>query len=284
MTVQKKFNHLDYYIKNKISPVRQNIKKKISHFERRDSLYKYLGITKKFINKSEILEVGPAEGHNAAYLASCDPKKLDLVEANPSAFKNIKKVFKSFKVSTKKLTVFKKKFEDFKSSKKYDLVICVAWLGISKNEVELINKLGNYVKKDGIIIITASNSVAFLSNIIRRFVACNLTNENMNFKKKSFYLSKLFGSHLKTLKNMSCPHIDWVQDSLLGDGFLNIHPSPNVIFNKLGKKFNFYASFPVFLNDDPSKNTYIYNFFIIYFAYLFLEILTKLKNQNKIKA
>ena len=82
MTVQKKFNHLDYYIKNKISPVRQNIKKKISHFERRDSLYKYLGITKKFINKSEILEVGPAEGHNAAYLASCDPKKLDLVEAN----------------------------------------------------------------------------------------------------------------------------------------------------------------------------------------------------------
>jgi len=42
--------------------------------------------------------------------------------------------------------------------------------------------------------------------------------------------------------------------------------------------------FPVFLNDDPSKNTYIYNFFIIYFAYLFLEIVTKLKNQNKIKA
>ena len=242
-------DHLTYYLKYKISPVRQNILNRKKHLQRRESLYNHLGIPKKLLSNSEILEVGPAEGHNAAYLASCNPKLLHLVEPNPNANKNIFRIFKKLKVSHNKTKIYKKKFENFKSKKKYDVVICEAWLGISKKERELITKLGKFVKKDGILIITASSSLSFLSNILRRFIGVCVTQDIYSFEKKTNFLINFYKNHLKTMKNMSCPYKDWVQDCLIGDGFLNIHPNPKEIFEDVGKNFNFFNSYPKFYND-----------------------------------
>ena len=244
-----KLDHLTYYLKYKISPVGQNILNKKKHFQRRESLYNQLGITKKLLSKSEILEVGPAEGHNAAYLASCNPKILHLVEPNPNANKNIFRIFKKLKVSRSKTKIYKKKFENFKSKKKYDIVICEAWLGIVKKERKLITKLGKFVKKDGILIITASSSISFLSNILRRFIGVCVTQNINSFEKKTNFLINFYKNHLETMKNMSCPYKDWVQDCLIGDGFLNIHPNPKEIFEDAGKNFNFFNSYPKFYND-----------------------------------
>lgn len=244
-----KFDHLTYYLKYKISPVGQNILNRKKHLQRRESLYNHLGISKKLLSNSEILEVGPAEGHNAAYLASCNPKKLHLVEPNPNANKNIFRIFNKLKVSNNKTKIYKKKFENFKSKKKYDIVICEAWLGIVKKERKLITKLGKFVKKDGILIITASSSISFLSNILRRFIGVCVTQDINSFEKKTNFLINFYKNHLKTMKNMSCPYKDWVQDCLIGDGFLNIHPNPKEIFEDVGKNFNFFNSYPKFYND-----------------------------------
>ena len=244
-----KFDHLSYYIKHRISPVGQNILSKKKHFQRRESLYNHLGVPKKILSNLEILEVGPAEGHNAAYLASCRPKILHLVEPNPNANKNIFKIFKKLNVSLNNTQIFKQKFEDLKIKKKYDLVICEAWLGVIKKERRLIAKLGRLVKNGGILIITASSSVSFLSNILRRFIGINITKNINSFEKKTNFLISFYKNHLKTMKNMSCPHKDWVQDCLIGDGFLNIHPSPGEIFQDAGKRFNFFNSYPKFYND-----------------------------------
>jgi hypothetical protein len=88
-----------------------------------------------------------------------------------------------------------------------------------------------------------------LSNIIRRFIGINLTTKISNFNKKTDYLVNFYKNHLDTMKNMSCPYRDWVQDCLIGDGFLNIHPDPQEIFQDAGKKFNFYNSYPKFYSD-----------------------------------
>ena len=129
------------------------------------------------------------------------------------------------------------------------MVICEAWLGIIKKERKLITKLGRLVKNDGILIITSSSSISFLSNILRRFVAINISNNINSFKKKTNFLINFFKNHLKTMKNMSCPYKDWVQDCLIGDGFLNIHPNPSEIFHDAGKEFNFFNSYPNFYSD-----------------------------------
>ena len=106
MKTDKLITHFNFYKNHKISPVRQNLKEKLKLFERRDSLYSHLGINKSVIKNSEILEVGPAEGHNSAYLSSCNPKLLHLVEPNPNAYKNIKKTFKKLGAPTKKIKSF----------------------------------------------------------------------------------------------------------------------------------------------------------------------------------
>ena len=49
------------------------------------------------------------------------------------------------------------------------------------------------------------------------------------------------------MKNMSCPYDHWVQDCLLGDGFLNMHPEPKTLFKDVGNKFNFFNSYPKLL-------------------------------------
>ena len=97
-------SHLQFYLENRISPVGQKFKKK-NHFQRRESLYNYLGLTKEYFKNKTVLEVGPAEGHNSTYIASLNPKELNLLEPNPFAYRNIRKVFKKVNVSTRKTKI-----------------------------------------------------------------------------------------------------------------------------------------------------------------------------------
>ena len=64
--------------------------------------------------------------------------------------------------------------------------------------------------------------------------------------------------------------------------YKNITPSHFLTINFLRILLCIIFLFPKILSYDKSDNTYIYNFFIIYFAYLFLDIVFKQKNPNKI--
>ena len=46
---------------------------------------------------------------------------------------------------------------------------------------------------------------------------------------------------------MSCPYIDWVQDSMLNPGFLNTHPDPSTFFKDIGNRFNFSLATQLFI-------------------------------------
>jgi predicted choloylglycine hydrolase len=48
---------------------------------------------------------------------------------------------------------------------------------------------------------------------------------------------------------MSCPQIDWVQDSLLNPGFLTMHPSPGMFIKDVGQDYSIYNSYPRFSSD-----------------------------------
>ena len=241
-------SHLQFYLENRISPVGQKFKKK-NHFQRRESLYNYLGLTKEYFKNKTVLEDGTAEGHNSTYIASLNPKELNLLEPNPFAYRNIRKVFKKVNVSTRKTKIITSTLEKFKTKKKYDIVICEAWLGISSHERKLMVKLSKFVKKGGLLVVTAASPIGYFSNIIRRYLANEISKDAKNFKKKTKILVKAFAPHLKTMKNMSCPFDHWVQDSLIGSGFLSMHPTPKMIFADLGKKFDFYNSYPAFNSD-----------------------------------
>lgn len=74
---------VDFYSENLISPVSQDIIDLGRHFQRRDSLFRSLGVFPLFVKGISVLEFGPGSGHNAIYTESLKPSRYDLVDANP---------------------------------------------------------------------------------------------------------------------------------------------------------------------------------------------------------
>ena len=73
---------VDFYTKHDISPVQQDISSLEKHFQRRESLYKILGIIPVFLKGKKIIEFGPGSGHNAIYTATLNPGQYVLVDGN----------------------------------------------------------------------------------------------------------------------------------------------------------------------------------------------------------
>ena len=242
-------DHLGFYLEHEISPVHQNISNLSNHLERRESLYRYLGLPKSYFSGKKILEVGPASGHNSLYIASCSPEKIDLLEPNPVAINEIHELYEQFNVPHTQPKVILQTLEEFEKDQAYDVVVCEAWLGISDHERKLMKKLAGFVKKEGVLITTLASPVGYFFNMIRRLFANQLLSEFDSLEKKSKTLLMAFSSHLKTLKDMTCPHIDWVQDSLLNPGFLTMHPMPEMFIEDIGSRFSIYNSYPNFSSD-----------------------------------
>ncbi len=249
MTKNNLNDHLSFYLENEISPVRQDISNLSKHLERRSSLYRYLGLPNEYFKGKNILEVGPASGHNSLYVASCKPDKFDLLEPNPVAVKEIDELYKNFNIPHTIPRIISKPLQEFEKFDNYDLVICEAWLGISHIERELMKKLCSFVKSNGILITTLASPVGYFFNMIRRLISQKFLFDSDNLDQKTKKLLSAFSPHLKTLKDMTCPHIDWVQDSLINPGFLDMHPSPSMFINDIGLDFSIYNTYPNFSSD-----------------------------------
>ena len=249
LALETQQDHLGFYIEHKISPVHQNISNLSRHMERRNSLYRYLGLPSEYFRGKNILEVGPASGHNSLYIAACNPDKFDLLEPNPVAVNELLQLYKHFNVPHTKPNIISQTLEKFEKVQTYDLVICEAWLGISDHERKLMKKLAGFVKKGGIFVTTLASPVGFFLNMVRRLLANQILYKTDNFEKKTEKLLIAFSTHLETMKDMTCPHNDWVQDTLLNPGFLSMHPSPTMFIKDLGHNYSIYNSYPRFSSD-----------------------------------
>ena len=239
-------DHLEFYLKHNISPVRQDISDLPKHFDRRGSLYRYLGVPKIFIEQKDILEVGPGSGHNSLYVASCLPGAYDLLEPNPTGQRGIRQLYDEMNIAHTVPNLIKSRLEDFQSGKNYDIVICEAWLGVSDHERKLMRKLGSILRPGGILITTLASPIGWLSNTLRRILADMLVMDTSSFKEKTDILIQAFRSHLDTMQDMTRPYEDWVQDSMINPGFLTMHPTPEMFLETMGGTYSIYNSYPKF--------------------------------------
>ncbi len=246
---QTKKDHLEFYLENEISPVRQNIDDLEKHFQRRASLYQKLGISSLLFEKKNILEVGPGSGHNSLYVASCHPETYDLLEPNKTAQNDIKSLYSQINIELTKPNLIEKKLEDFLPDKQYDIVICEAWLGVSDHERAMMKKLGSLVRRKGILLTTIASPLASLPNGIRRILSWKMINQKDTIHQKTKILVDAYSSHLDTLKDMSRIYEDWVQDSLINPAFFTMCPQPDMFIDDMGSEFEVYDSFPRFEKD-----------------------------------
>ncbi len=249
-----KFSHksieLEYYVNEGISPVHYNLKNINKHFQIRESLYRLLGFTPSFFKGKDIVEIAPGSGHNSIYTSTLLPNTYDLVEPNPKGCRDIKNIFRNLKVKHTKPKLYQKSLDDFKNTKLYDVVITEGWPGgYLKYDKNMLQKMSNFVKPGGVLLISFLPPIGAMATYIRRLIAYRLIENKKNIKENTSILKEAFSSHLKNLNSMGRSYDHWIQDSILNPYLCVAYNTPNLCNKLLKRKFNIYNSVPRFSNE-----------------------------------
>jgi 2-polyprenyl-3-methyl-5-hydroxy-6-metoxy-1,4-benzoquinol methylase len=240
---------LPYYTRHGISPVHYRVDSIEAHFDRRDSLYRSLGLPPLAFRNHRVLEVAAGSGQNSLYVASCLPQTYDLVEPNTAGIRDIRKTYEGYAGSHTPPTLHEVQFENYKPDEAYDVVICENWLGSMPQDLAAIGKLASLVKPGGVLVITSVPVSGFFANTMRKLLALRLTDPTLPFDQKTEYLVGIFSPHLATIGDMTRNHRDWVQDTMLLPAYLDIALSFDAVTRAVGADMEFLASFPRFAPD-----------------------------------
>jgi ubiquinone/menaquinone biosynthesis C-methylase UbiE len=249
MNKQKRQTHLEYYKEQNISPVRYDMSDMQAHLQRRESLYNHLGLPGLAFRGSAVLEVAAGTGHNSLYLASQMPKKLVLLEPNPTGIDHIRDIYKKFSLSHSQPVLICKTLEYFDASEQFDVVLCENWLGTADHEIKLLKKLASMVAVGGILVVTTVSPIGFLPNLLRRFFVPYLASETLPFIERTSLLEAAYKSHLGTLGAMTRNITDWVQDNMLNPAYFGLCLSSPKVIELLGTEFEMLGSCPSISED-----------------------------------
>ena len=87
---------VDFYGQHRISPVTQDISDLTGHFERRESLYRHVGIVPGLISGKSVIEFGPGSGYNSIYTSSLKPRRYVLVDGNPTGLETTRSLLEEY--------------------------------------------------------------------------------------------------------------------------------------------------------------------------------------------
>ena len=243
----KKTAFVDFYSKNKISPVSQNIDDLDLHFQRRNSLFSNLGLPVSLLKDCDILEFGPGSGHNALYTISLMPKRYYLVDGNPKGLKDTEKLLSRYSIPDLKL--FSSLFLDFQVKDSFDIVWAEGCIPRQTDPISILKHLSSFTKIGGVFVVSTANGISYLSETIRRLGSFMNLNESLSLQEKVSALKPLLEGHLNFLKGRSRPVDDWIQDVILQPveetKLLSI---PDVI-EGISDKYDLYGSSPRFVTD-----------------------------------
>jgi 2-polyprenyl-3-methyl-5-hydroxy-6-metoxy-1,4-benzoquinol methylase len=241
--------HLGFYTAHGISPVRQDISDLQRHFQRREALYRHLGIVPFAIRDRNVLEVGPGGGYNSLYTASLGPARFVLVEGNPTGVAEIKQLFSHHVEWNRSLEVVLSKVEDWQPEPVFDFVFCEGLLSGVHNPEQVLDKLATATAPGGMLTITCVDHLSHFPETIRRALAQLAVAESDSLAVNVAKILPMFESHLRTLPGMSRRHDDWVIDNLIHPGsIIPLINFPEAIA-VLASRFDYYAASPHFITD-----------------------------------
>lgn len=244
---QKAF--LDYYTENNLSPVTQDISDLEKHFNRRDALYKHLGLPSSFVKGMNVIEVGPGTGQNALFTLKQKPREFTLLDGNAESIRlsqlNLQKQFED----TSNVKIIQQDFLSYTPTEQYDLTLCEGTLPGQNAPSVFAKKLGNITADGGMLIITCIDEVSILADQLRKVGSAILLGDDTSCTPENVQRLREFCSRsMNNLKGMSRLLDDWILDVML-------HPLIGELFSIgdaidcLKDSFNVHASSPDFITD-----------------------------------
>ncbi len=241
--------HLAFYKEYGISPVRYAMSRVGEHFERRDALYRSLGLPAVAFSGVRVLEVAPGSGQNSLYLAACRPDELVLVEPNPAGLRDIEAAYAGFDRPHTSPSIHSVRFEEFEADNLFDIVLCENWLGSEPNELGLIGKLASLVAPGGVLVITAVPLAGFFPNVMRKLLALRLMQPGSDIYQTTTHLLTAFASHLATIPGMTRSAEDWVQDCMVNPHYLRVALPFETLLEVVGGSLDVLSTSPRFFTD-----------------------------------
>lgn len=241
--------YIDFYKKHGISPVGQDISDLNRHFQRRDSLYRFLGIPPAFLAGRTVAEFGPGSGHNALFTMSLRPDRYLLVDGNPKGVADTRANLARHFPDSGRFEVVESLFEEFDTTERFDLVLCEGFLPHLRDPAGMTRRLARFVRPGGILVITTVSPVSVVAENLRRLIRTSLIEPNAPASQQLELLRPVLGSHLATLKGMSRSVDDWLLDNIVQPvahaGLLSI---PDAV-SALEEEFDLYGASPAFATD-----------------------------------
>jgi SAM-dependent methyltransferase len=242
-------SHLEFYRAHAISPVRQDISDLDRHFQRREALYRHLGILPATIRGRSVLEVGPGGGYNALYTASLAPARYVLVEGNPTGIEHMRSLFAGHAEWTRSVEIVASRIEDWQPAGGFDFVFCEGLLSGVPNPEEVLNKLAEATAPGGLLIITCVDHLSHFPETLRRALAQMAIEPADDLATKVAKILPMMAPHLASLPGMSRRHDDWVIDNLIHPGsIIPLINFPEAIA-VLAHRFEYFGASPHFVAD-----------------------------------
>jgi len=242
--------YIDFYGKNEISPVNQDISNMKKHFERRCSLYRHLGIIPAFLKNKTIIEFGPGSGHNALYTNSLKPSRYVLVDGNPTGLNATKELLSKYSSGNTNYEIVDSLIEEYNTKDLFDVVICEGVIARQDDPESFLQHIGRFVSPAGVLVISCCDSVSILGDTLRRLVGAIIGKRTDEIEKKLEILRPYFLKQLSTLKGMSRSVDDWIVDNIIQPftGSTKLLPI-KVAISSLDLEFDVYGSSPHFFTD-----------------------------------
>jgi 2-polyprenyl-3-methyl-5-hydroxy-6-metoxy-1,4-benzoquinol methylase len=242
-------SHLEFYQAHQISPVRQDISDLGRHFQRREALYRHLGILPSMVRGRRVLEVGPGGGYNSLFTASLAPSRYLLVEGNPTGIEHMKGLFAGHPEWTGAIEIVGSRIEDWVPAETFDFVFCEGLLSGVPNPEEVLNKLAHATAPGGVLTITCVDHLSHFPETLRRALGQLVVEPADDLDTKVAKILPMMEPHLASLPGMSRRHDDWVIDNLIHPGSI----IPLINFPEavavLAHRFEYYAASPHFTTD-----------------------------------